>query len=347
MKPSEFKSIIKARHLANLKRAIMVESSPGIGKTQICAQVAAELGIGFKAIHAPLLQPEDYGFPVIAADRSNVSFIVSREKFPVVGSDCPESGILLIDELSQADNSSQKILANLIQERQIHGQRLKEGWTIIATGNRVTDRAGANRLLSHLRNRLTTLELEVSIDDWSQWALSNSVKVEIIAFIRFRPELLNSFDPHAETNPTPRAWVEGVSADLGVVDSAHEFSMFSGAVGAGPAAEFSAFLKLFRKLPSPDVILLDPANAQLPTEPATLYALCGAMANKTTHDNFSRFMTYVGRMSPEFHVLYIRDAIRCKTPKNGKPCGNCNRCAVTQSADFIQWASGQGAKVLL
>lgn len=333
MKPTDFKALVASRFKAGIRRPLLVESSPGIGKTQIAAQVAKELGIGFQTIHAPLLQPEDYGFPVIASDKTTVDFVVSKAKFPIEAADLPDSGIFLIDELSQADNSAQKILANLIQEREIHGQRLKPNWLVIATGNRLTDRAGANRLLSHLRNRLTTIELEASIDDWSQWALENQVKTEVIAFLRFRPELLNAFDSQNDINATPRAWVEGVSAALGTVESNLELEVFKGDVGEGAAAEFCGFVKIYRSLPSIDSILLNPAKSEIPKEPATLYALCGALAHKTTADNFGRVMKYVGRMTPEFTVLYIRDAIRRKPE-------------IQTTKEFIEWASGPGAKLL-
>lgn len=333
MKPSELKKLIVSRFQSLIKRPIHVESSPGVGKTQIAFQVATELQVGFKAIHAPLLQPEDYGFPVISADRANVDFIVSTHKFPLEGSNCAERGIFLVDEISQADASAQKILANMLQEREIHGKRLKAGWHIVTTGNRTVDRAGANRLLSHLGNRVTRVELEASLDDWTQWALANSVKPEVISFLRFRPELLNAFDPQAEISATPRAWAEGVSASLGTVDPMLEFPVFRGDVGEGPASEFLAFLKIFRKLPSPDAILLNPAQAEVPTDPATLYALCGALANKATGANFGRLMLYIGRLPGEFGVLFVRDAIRLKPE-------------IQTSMDFIKWASGDGAKLL-
>lgn len=333
MRPLELKRLIASRHNATIKRPIMIESSPGLGKTQIAAQVAKELGIEFKVIHAPLLQPEDYGFPVISSDRTNVDFIVSTFKFPIEGSECGDFGLFLIDELSQADNSAQKILANLIQEREIHGRKIKKGWTILATGNRTTDRAGANRLLSHLKNRVTTIELEPSLDDWTQWALDNSIKTEVISFIRFRPALLNAFDAQNEINATPRSWAEGVSASLGVIDSQLEFPVFRGDVGEGPAAEFCAFLKIYRDLPSPDVIILNPSGAPVPKDPATLYALCGALASRVSTDNFARLMSYVSRLPAEFGVLFVRDAIRLKPE-------------IQTTKEFIQWASKDGAKLL-
>jgi len=333
MKPNDLKKLIYERFKAGIKRPVLVESSPGFGKTQIASQAAKELGIAFHAIHAPLLQPEDYGFPVINSKRDDVSFIVSKDKFPVVGSAFPEAGIFLIDELSQADASAQKVLANLIQERDIHGQRLMENWLVIATGNKTTDRAGANRILSHLGNRLTRVALDISLDDWTNWALTNGVKPEVISFIRFRPELLSNFDSQQEVNATPRAWVEGVSAALGAIAPELELEVFKGDVGEGPAAEFLGFLKIFRKLPSPETIIMKPDTTPVPKDPATQYAIVGALVSRTESSNFGRVMKYISRLPAEFSVLYIRDAI-AKVPE------------LQNTKEFIQWAAGPGAKLL-
>jgi len=333
MSPSQLKSLIIARFKAGIKRALLVEGPPGLGKTQIPEQVARDLGIGYMIIHTPLLQAEDYGFPVVSADRKDVNFLVSKDKFPIEGSNCPDTGIFTLDEFPQADNSIQKILANVVQEREIHGHKLKPGWMIVATGNRTTDRAGANRILSHLGNKITRVELETSIDDWTRWALQNNVRPEVIAFLRFKTALLNGFDPQAECNPTPRSWVNGVSASLGVTPAELEFEVFKGDVGEGAAAEFLSFLKICRHLPNPDVIMLNPSKAAVPKEPNVLYALCSTLAHRATPDNFGRILTYVERMDAEFTMLFVRDALAlCPDIQN--------------SADFIKAASGPLSKIL-
>jgi hypothetical protein len=89
-----------------------------------------------------------------------------------------------------------------------------------------------------------------------------------------------------------------------------EFEMFKGAVGEGPAAEFVGYLRIFRKLPNPDNIMLNPDKAEVPTDPATLYALSGALANRITESNMDRAVTYMERMPPEFSVLGISYACR-------------------------------------
>jgi hypothetical protein len=233
------------------------------------------------------------------------------EWFPVKGK-APESGILLFDDRNQASADLQKVLANICQARTLHGVAMPDGWQVISTGNRQADRAGANRVLSHLRNRETVYEYETHLDDWTQWAIDHDVKPEVISFIRFRPNLLHDFDPQRDQNATPRSWVEGVSDALGTVPSEAEYETFKGAVGEGGAAEFVGFVRIYRKLPNPDAVLMNPTTADVPSDPATLYALSGAIAERATEGNMERVCTYAERMPADFSVLTVSYASRKK-----------------------------------
>jgi hypothetical protein len=90
------------------------------------------------------------------------------------------------------------------------------------------------------------------------WAIQAGIRPEVIAFLRFRHELLNAFDRDANAFPSPRSW-EFVSRIVGAApDPSVEHELFAGAVGTGAATEFSAFLKTFRELPNIDAILMNP-----------------------------------------------------------------------------------------
>jgi hypothetical protein len=230
-----------------------------------------------------------------------------------------------MDDASQAQADIQKVLANICQARNLHGVPIADNWTVISTGNRQSDRAGANRVLSHLADRQTTLEYETHLDDWSSWALTNGVKTEVVAFIRFRPGLLHDFDASRNKNSTPRGWVEGVSNVLGVVPAEAEYECFKGAVGEGAAAEFVGFIKIFRRLPNPDAILINPDTAEVPTDPATLYALSGALSSRISNANIDRAVTYLTRCPAEFSVLAMSMAVR-RDP------------GVTSTKGFIDWS---------
>lgn len=305
MRATTLKDTLKA--LFPIQRTVCIEGPPGGGKTTIVHQAAEEMGITCIERHMPTMLVEDFG--ILFPDSSDQLHYKLPDWFPVKGK-APERGILLFDDRNQAGADLQKVLANICQARTLHGAELPDGWQVISTGNRQSDRAGANRVLSHLRNRETVLELETHLDDWTGWALKNGVKPEVVSFIRFRPNLLHDFDAQRDQNATPRSWVEGVSDVLGTVPSEAEFECFKGAVGEGAAAEFVGFVRIFRKLPNPDAILLNPTTSDVPSDPATLYALSGALAQRATQANFERVCQYVERMPAEFSVLTVSYAAR-------------------------------------
>ena len=320
MRASLLKDTLKA--LVNINRTVCIEGSPGGGKTTIVHEVGAELNIPVVERHMPTMLVEDFG--ILFPDGNGGLEYKLPDWFPVKGK-APEHGILLFDDRNQASADLQKVLANICQARTLHGVPMPDGWTVISTGNRQVDRAGANRVLSHLRNRETVIEMETHLDDWTNWAINHNVRAEVVSFIRFRPALIHDFDPQRDQNATPRSWVEGVSDVLGTVPYDAEFECFKGAVGEGAAAEFVGFLRIFRKLPNPDAILLNPMTSDVPTDPATLYALAGSLAERATENNFERVCQYCERMPADFSVLTISYAAR-KNP------------ALSDTQAFTKWA---------
>lgn len=341
MRPTLLASTISARAKAHFDGVIMrptyIEGQPGIGKTQIVQQAADSLDVGFMSLHGPLMQAEDFGMPSVTD--GELTFVTPGHKFPFVDTDTAERGLIVIDELPQMDVAQQKIMANLVQERELHGRKLKPGWHFVCTGNRQQDRAGANRLLSHLNDRVTLYKLEANKDDWSTWALGHGVRAEVVAFINWRPDLLvPDFDPAKGKQPTPRAWAEGVSPALDVVPKEAELETFEGEIGEGASAEFVAFMQTFRELPDPELILSDPAKAPIPEKINVLYALCGALSHRASPDNIGKIIEFGNRLHDqhkgEFTVLMVRDAIKRDR-------------SVTTSRDYVKWAAGRGAEILV
>ena len=52
------------------------------------------------------------------------------------------------------------------------------------------------------------MNVDINLDDWVSWAYKNGIDEKIIAFLRFRPELLFDFDPahNPVAFPSPRSW---------------------------------------------------------------------------------------------------------------------------------------------
>ena len=167
-------------------------------------------------------------------------------------------------------------------------------------------------MISPLLNRFVHLDLEVSLDDWQEWAVKESIRPEVRAFLHFRPALLSHFEPAANPRafPTPRSW-QFVSDVLGVTPDAQLHAVVSGCVGEAASAEFIGFLRLYRELPDPETVFADPDRSPVPQQPAVLYALVGALVEKCKADRsrVNSFVRYAVRLPDEFGILAIRDLL--------------------------------------
>jgi hypothetical protein len=280
-----------------------------VGKSSVVRQAARAAGLGMVDLRAVLLDPVDLrGLPRI----HNGSALWCPPAFLPRGG----RGVLFLDELAQAPPLVQAACLQLTLDRQLGEYALPEEWSVVAASNRQADRAGSHRLISPLLTRFVHLDLEVSHDDWQEWAAQTGIAPEVRSFLRYRPILLFQFDPLAAARafPTPRSW-EFVSQVLSYTPAELMHAVVAGCVGEGPAAEFTGFLRLCRELPDLDAILTSPGTAPVPTEPAVLYALAGALAECCRRGDqalLAAFVTYAGQLPDD-----LTRAITFTTDRSG------------------------------
>lgn len=304
MRPSDVSAVLY--NLLPTRQPLFLWGPPGVGKSSLVRQAANKRGLDVIDVRAVLLDPVDLrGIPSIYEGRARWC---QPDFLPKEG-----RGVLFLDELAQAPPLVQSACLQLTLDRRIGEYVLPEGWTVVAASNRAEDRAGTHRLISPLLNRFLHLDVEVSVDDWQEWALSANISPEVRSFIRFRPALLFQFDPSAGARafPTPRSW-EFVSRVLAVVRPEHMYSVVSGCIGEGPAAEFVGYLRIYRGLPEIDPIIASPDICTLPTEPSVLYALIGALverAKNASNQIMEALYKLANRLPTEFGALLVRDLV--------------------------------------
>jgi hypothetical protein len=324
---------------------LVIVGPPGGGKTSIVKQTARRMRKPCITVHLPTALVEDFGVPDI------VSAAIQAENdeyednsfgyrlpawWPAEGGplDNGRGGFLVFDDRNQADQSLQKVLANILQDRTLHGVKLAKGWYPISTGNRQEDRAGANRILGHLANREVELELESDLDASCRWMMDNGGAPEVISFLRHRPGLLHAYEAQAHKSPTPRGWHEHISPVIGNIAKEAEYECFKGSIGDGAAAEFTGYMRIWRDLEDPDLVIANPRNAKVPTDSATLYALCGALSMRATEDNFANVITYAERLPGDFMMLMISLSVRTNPD-------------VAETAAYIHWLGKADTHALL
>jgi MoxR-like ATPase len=311
MKPSE---LYEALHALICELVPMhIWGACGVGKSQIVAQVAADLKWRFLDIRAVQLDPVDLrGLPRISADRAEW---VPPRFLPADG-----EGILFLDELTSAPQMTQAGCYQLVLDRKLGEYQLPDGWVVIAAGNPASDRGVHFSMPRPLRNRFVHLDLEADFMDWCGWAVKARIRPEIIAFLRFKPALLHDADAQSDVNawPTPRSWEMASNVLTGFARRQKsgffagateiEAKLLEGTIGPAATTELVAFLRLFRQLPSIDEILLNPDAAPLPDEPSARIAIATALGRALTDHSIAKGMRYLDRMPTEMRVLAVRDA---------------------------------------
>lgn len=318
MKPSDVARAIAVCVEAN--QPVIVWGAPGIGKSQVAQQTAAALNYQLRDIRASLLDPVDLrGIPHVVNGRT---YWAAPSFLP--GPTDPAT-LVLLDELNRAPVMTQNGLFQLVLDGRLGEHECGPLTRFAACCNRESDGGGVQRMPQALANRFEHIEMEPDLEDWSKWAVCSNIEPAVIAFLRFRPDLLHQFSRTDRAFPTPRSWefVSRITAKK--PGNGIEHALYCGAVGEGAGVEYSAFLRLFRELPSIDAILLNPATAPVPSGPATLFAVAAGIARRVTAQTIGRAITYLNRLPAEYGVYGVQDAVR--------------RDATLQSTpDFTTWA---------
>jgi AAA domain (dynein-related subfamily) len=287
--------------------SVMLWGGPGLGKTSVVYQLGARRRWKVIEFKTNIREPVDVrGVPVCDPVTKKTVWFVPDE-LPQVERD-GEFGILLIDEINTGTSQMMAVMMGLVLERRIGDYVLPAGWKIVATGNRVSDRAAAQRMPTALRNRFAHIVVLPDVDAFCDWGTVNGVPVEAIAFIRLRRELIHVM-PKGDENAfmTPRSFTKAskyVTAPRNV-----RRKLFATHVGNAAAGEFDAFIDLYHSFGSIEDAVNNPTTAPVPTEASLRYAVCTGVARMATKANFGKVMTYVKRLNHrESELLVMHDA---------------------------------------
>jgi alkylhydroperoxidase family enzyme len=304
-------------------------SAPGIGKSDSIKAAAtewlmstgafsspAEIGEtkhgkkGFIDIRAGLRDPVDFsGLP----DTSGEFTVWKKPDFlPRVERD-GEFGVICFDEFTNAGLSTQGALYQLFLDRALNDYVLPPGWRLVAAGNRMADKAAAQRLSTAFVNRVAVLEIAASVAAWIAWARRSGIHPAIIDCIQWsenRGESILHVMPKndGEAFPSPRAWA-AVSRFISRARFDNWRAGIAGLIGDKAAAVFMGFVEIWRTMPKLETVFADPNGAPVPLEHGGRFAVACAVSRELTAANIAKGFAYLERVGAEFKAMAVADAM--------------------------------------
>lgn len=305
-----------------------VKGSPAIGKSDTIRAVARALKLKVIDFRLAQCDPTDLnGYP----KETNGRLVwVPPQDIPLETDEVPEGYVgwlLFMDEANSAPAAVQAAAYKITLDRMVGQHKLHEACKIVLAGNLDTDRAVTHRMSTALKSRLVHFTLEVNDKEFDSFILKNGWDDRIVAFLRFRPDLVWKFDPQTaeDTFPAPRTWefLHRYLQALGGRKS--DVAVMAGIVGEGTAVEFSTFIEMMEKCPTIEEIMIAPDTTAVPTEPSMQYAVSTMIGRKLDAQNIKTIVDYLNRLGVEFQVLAMRTAMAV-TPQ------------IKLTKEFMTWA---------
>ncbi len=310
------------------KRPVFMWGPPGIGKSELVADLTAELGGHMIDLRLGQMEPTDIrGIPFFNKNNEKMDWAPPidlpdqemADQYPIV--------VLFLDELNSAPPAVQAAAYQLILNRRVGKYVLPDNVVIVAAGNRESDKGVTYRMPSPLANRFVHLEIRPDHASWEQWAVNHKIHKDVVGYIGFAKQDLFDFDPKSPSRSfaTPRSW-SFVSEFLYDEDAsdAEITDLVAGTVGEGVAVKFMAHRKVAGQMPKPEDVLSGKVTELKVKEISAMYSLTVSMCYELQEqyrklgkdkmpdwyaqaDNFLRFM--MDNFTTELVVMGARVAM--------------------------------------
>lgn len=310
-----------------VKRPVFVWGPPGIGKSDVVAEIAFEMGGACIDLRMAQMEPTDIrGIPYFNKDINKMDWAPPIDlpdaefasQYPIV--------VLFLDEMNSASPAVQAAGYQLILNRRVGKYVLPDNVVIVAAGNRDSDKGVTYRMPMPLANRFLHLEMRADFNSWQNWAVNKGIHKDVVGYLSFAKQDMYDFNSKSSSRAfaTPRSWcfVSDLLQDE-TIDNDTLFNLVTGAVGEGLAVKFMAHRKVAGRMPNPADILSGKVKTLDVKEISAMYALTIAMcyelkeavdnkkSSKEFHEMADNFFAYtMANFETELVVMSAKIALK-------------------------------------
>jgi hypothetical protein len=317
---------------------ILLRGAPGVGKSSILKTLSQRMPDYLPCyIDVANLDLGDLAMPVIDRDSMTTSYAPNARFGIAKGQTKPV--LLMLDELGKASRPVLNMLLPVILEHRLGDAQLPPGSIVFGTTNLDTDGVGDN-IPAHAYNRMTVVNVaNPTPDEWLNWAATNDVTPEVMAFAKQYPQVFDSYTDLEEKDNNPyifnprtgqtKAFCSPRSLEKtsNLIKQRHVLGdalipALAGTIGESAARDMEALVHLADQITPFDAVVADPSKAKLPDGAGAYFLMAFMMAGRVKEETLDAVMTYVGRWEQfEARTLFLTQ-LATNSSKVGWACKN-------------------------
>ena len=175
------------------QRPIFLMGPPGIGKTAIMEQVAAELGVGLvsysmthhtrqSALGLPFIEKKVYGGVEYSVSEYTMSEIIASV-YDMMERTGLKEGILFLDEINCVSEPLAPAMLQFLQYKIFGRHRVPDGWIVVTAGNPPEYNNSVREFDIVTWDRLKRIDVDPDYDVWKEYAYKKGIHAAILTYL--------------------------------------------------------------------------------------------------------------------------------------------------------------------
>ncbi len=244
------------------QRPVLLMGPPGIGKTAVMEQLAAECDLALvsytithhtrqSAVGLPMIVKRKFGGVEYSATEYTMSEIIGSV-YQAMERTGKKHGILFLDEINCVSETLAPTMLQFLQCKTFGTHTLPQGWIIVAAGNPPEYNKSVRELDVVTLDRVKRIDLREDLGAWKEYASRRGIYGAILAYLDSKPQNFYKMEstPGGKEFVTPRGWEDlsqllysydalGLAAEQPTVEQYLQHPTV--------AKDFAAFLALWRR----------------------------------------------------------------------------------------------------
>lgn len=200
------------------QRPVFLMGPPGIGKTAIMEQVAADMGVGLlsysmthhtrqSALGLPYIEHKNYQGHEFDISEYTMSEIIASV-YEMMETTGVTEGILFLDEINCVSETLAPIMLQFLQYKIFGRHRVPDGWIVVTAGNPPEYNNSVRDFDIVTWDRLKRVDVEPDYEVWKEYAYQTGIHASIITYLDIRTADFYKIESTVEgkTFVTARGW---------------------------------------------------------------------------------------------------------------------------------------------